>query len=262
MLMQMLLLLCTLTSAMAFARCVQHSLFAQSKTSARPQKLNVRVPFVGCESDGQVGTLKAPSRESKVVPITIDVASRLAFYKSEQGVGVLAPRGWYCFATYGSNGTALYVSPQPIGAADLFSTNGSGFIGPVVEIAYENGDTSGRFGVARTIARVFPAYKAFVDKVVEEGIQPASSFAFGPYPKDKLIYKDRDTVEYQTPAQTEGLGTNSRLKKNDTPISGVAILTGQTPDLVFLAVRLSADQTDLTAAIVRGVETDGVHSSP
>ncbi len=69
-------------------------------------------------------------------------------------------------------------------------------------------------------------------------------------------------VEYQTPAQTEGLGTNSGLKKNDTPISGVAILTGQTPDLVFLAVRLSANQTDLTSAIIRGVETDVEHSSP
>jgi hypothetical protein len=151
---------------------------------------------------------------------------------------------------------ALYVSPKPIGAADLFSTKGSGFVGPVVEIAYENGDTSGRFGVARTIARVFPAYKAFVDRVVQEGIEPASSFAFGPYPTDKLIYKGKDIVEYQTPAQTEGLGTNSKVKKNDIPINGVAILTGQTPDLVFLVVRLSADQTDLTSAIIRGVETD------
>ena len=36
----------------------------------------------------------------------------------------------------------------------------------------------------------------------------------------------------------------------------MAILTGQTPDLVFLAVRLSADQTNLPSAIIRGVETD------
>jgi hypothetical protein len=146
--------------------------------------------------------------------------------------------------------------------ADLSSTNGSGFVGPVVEIAYEYGGTSGRFGVARTIARVFPAYKAFVDKVMEEEIQADNSIAFGPYPKDKLTYKGKDIVEYQTPGQTEGLGTNQGLKKNDTPISGVAILTGQTPDLVFLAVRLSPDQTDLTSAIIRGVETDVVHSSP
>jgi hypothetical protein len=261
MLKQRLFLLCTLTSAMTLAMCVQPSLFAQSKTSTRPQKINANVPFVGCESDGQVGPLKAPSGMSKVVPITTGAANRLAFYKSEQGIGVLAPRGWHCFAAYGSSGTTLYVSPQPISVADLFPINGSGFAGPVVEIAYEYGGTSGRFGVVRTIARVFPAYKAFVDKVMEEESQPESSIAFGPYAKDKLKYKGKDTVEYQTPAQTEGLGTNQRLKKNGTPISGVAILTGQTPDLVFLAVRLSAGQTDLTSAIIRSVETDVVHSS-
>jgi len=261
MLKRRFLLLRTLAHLVVFGICVQPLLFAQSATSAPPQKLNASVPFVGCESDGQVGPLKAPSGTNKVVPVTNDEASQLAFYKSEQGIGVLAPRGWYCFATYGSNGMALYVSPQPISVANLFSTNWSGFVGPVVEIAYEYGDTSGRFGVARTIARVFPAYKTFVDRVVEEEIQPASSFAFGPHPKDKLTYKGKDTVEYQTPALTEGLGTNSRLKKGDTPISGVAILTGQTPDLVFLAVRLAADQTDLTSAIIRNAETDAARSS-
>jgi len=38
--------------------------------------------LVGCDSDGQVGPLKAPSGRSKVAPITIDAANRLAFYMS------------------------------------------------------------------------------------------------------------------------------------------------------------------------------------
>jgi hypothetical protein len=33
-------------------------------------------------------------------------------------------------------------------------------------------------------------------------------------------------------------GTNRSVKKNGSPINGVAILLGQTPDLVFLPVRV------------------------
>ncbi|HKV63750.1 MAG TPA: hypothetical protein VJO16_17715 [Candidatus Acidoferrum sp.] len=63
-------------------------------------------------------------------------------------------------------------------------------------------------------------------------------------------------VEYETPANTEGLGTNSRLKKNAYPISGTAILIGDTPDLMFLAVRLSPDLTALASAIIQQLERD------
>jgi hypothetical protein len=63
-------------------------------------------------------------------------------------------------------------------------------------------------------------------------------------------------VEYTTPAQTEGLGTHSRLKKNGSPIYGAAILIGQAPDLTLLSVRLPDDLTGLTSAIVRQVESD------
>jgi len=243
-----------------FAMCAPASIFAQSQTAPRPQELTARVPFVGCGSDGQVGPVKAPTGKSKVVPITADLANRLAYYKAEMGIGVLAPRGWHCFCTYGSNGSNLYVSPQPIDSKELFSTTWSSFVGPVIEIVSRNGDTSGRFKVAQIIARVFPAHKEFVGKVIEEGIEPASSFPFGPYPADKLVYKTKEVVEYQTPARKDGLGTNSTLKKNETPISGVAILTGETPDLVLLAVRLSPGPTDLTSAIIQQVEHDAEHS--
>ncbi|MGA3176757.1 MAG: hypothetical protein ABSE19_05370 [Candidatus Acidiferrum sp.] len=246
---------------LALAACAQFSSSAQSiVAAASPQKPGAHVPFVGCRADGQGGPVDAPNGKSRVLPIAAEAAHRLAYYRAEQGFGVLAPRGWYCFGVYGSNGYALYLSSQQISTDNLFSTTWSGFAGPVIEIAGESGETSGRFGVARTIARVFPAHKAFVEKVIEEGTEPASSFPFGPYPKDKLTYRSKEIVEYQTPANTDGLGTNSRLKKDASPIRGVAILMGETPDLLLLSVRLSPNLADLTPAIVKQVERDAVHA--
>ena len=126
-------------------------------------------------------------------------------------------------------------------------------------ISSEFGDTSGRFGVAETIARVFPSHMAFVKKVVTEGIAPASSFPSGPFPKDKLTYRSDDIVEFQTPAHTEGLGTQSRLQKDGYAIRGVALLHGKEPNLIQLSVRFSPDTGDLAAVIIRQVGRDALH---
>lgn len=260
MLKRILLPFCTLTFSMGLALRVEPPPFAQSKALAQPQKPTSSVPFVGCESDGQVGAVNAPTGKSKMVPISADSASHLAYYKSEQGFGVLAPRGWSCFGVYGSNGYALYVSPERLTASNVFSSTWTGFTGPTIELAGETGDTSGRFSVARVIARVFPTHRSFVERVIAEGIEPANSFPFGPYPEDKLTYRSKLMVEYETPANTEGLGTNSRLKKNAYPISGAAILIGDTPDLMLLAVRLSPDLTDLASPIVQQLERDAERS--
>src|ERR1700729_1277487 len=64
----------------------------------------VTVPFVGCASDGQMGPQKAPNGKNLAVAIPAAMANRLAYYKGENSSGVLAPRGWNCFSTYGSNG--------------------------------------------------------------------------------------------------------------------------------------------------------------
>jgi hypothetical protein len=214
------------------------------------------VPFIGCQSDGQVDPLDAPKGSNKVVHISKEAAQRLAFYKAERGFGVLAPRGWYCFGTYGSSGVSLFVSPQPINATTLFSDSWKGFTGPAIQISVEEGDTSGRFEVARIIARVFPSHRAFVHRVTAEGIEPARNFPFGPYPKDKLVYKSKGFVEYETPLQTDGLGTQSRLQKNADPIRGVAVLIGQEPSLLFLAALLSPEMAKLTSAIIQQTEYD------
>ena len=237
------------------AMSIHLPLVAQS-TGAKPspEQNSVSVPFVGCESDGQVGPIEAPHGNSKSVAVPPEVALRLAYYQAASRFGVLAPRGWYCFSTYGSNGSSLFVSPNPISAAELFSTKLKRFEGPAIQISAMNGDTSGRFSVARTIARVFPAHSSFVRRVIAEGIEPESSFPFGPYPADKLKYLGTEKVEYQTPANAEGLGTDSRLQKNSNPISGVVILYGKEPNLLYLSVRLSPDQRDLVRFIIGHAE--------
>ena len=103
---------------------------------------------------------------------------------------------------------------------------------------------------------MFPEYKAFAENVIAEGIEPASSFPFGPYPKDKLTYRSKSIVEFETPANTQGLGTVSKLQANASAIDGVAILSGADTDLVLLSARLSEKDRDLMQTIVRQVEKE------
>lgn len=239
--------------------CAQTSLLAQEK-AASTQYAGVSVPFVGCKSGGQIGPQEAPNDNPVSVPISLRAAQKLAYYSaSTQGAGVLAPRGWYCFGTYGSGGEAVMVSPRPIDT-NIFSTTWGGFAGPAIELSHRYGDTSGRFDVAEIIARVFPAYKAFATRVME-GAPGYPTFEFGAYPKDALAYKSRKVVEYKTPAQTDGLGTyHSSLKKNSSLIDGVAMLVGPAPDLVLLSVRLPLELNGLTSVIVQQVERDAQRS--
>jgi hypothetical protein len=156
----------------------------------------------------------------------------------------------------GSGGVDLFVSPQPNDTAKLFSTDRVSFAGPAIAVSYSSGSSSGRFAVAEIIARIFPAYKTFAIGVMQE-LAPEHRFIFGPYPKDALTYKGKKAVEYKTPPQTDGLGTTySWLKKNGSPIEGVAMLTGQTPDLLLLSVRLPPELVRLTSVIVRQFERD------
>ncbi|HVU45129.1 MAG TPA: hypothetical protein VHD85_03320 [Terracidiphilus sp.] len=148
------------------------------------------------------------------------------------------------------------MSPDPIHRADLFSNRWRGFAGSAIQISSIEGDTSGRFEVARFIARVYPAHRDFVQNVIAEGIEPASAFPSGPYPTDKLTYRSKEIVEYVTPANTMGLGTNSHLQQNEDPISGVAILAGEALDLVHLSVRLPPQDNELIRIIVRQTERD------
>ncbi len=217
---------------------------------------SVSVPFVGCARDGQTGPRAAPTGAAKIVTLDAASAGQLAFY-SAGGGGVLAPRGWHCFGTYGSSGTTLFVAPQPIASSDVLGTNWAGAAGPAIMVVSSSGDTSGRFVVAQAIARVFPAHQAFANGVIAEGVEPASDFPSGPYASDKLTYRGDAMVEYASPPGAAGLGTwASGLTPNGEAMQGAAILTGQTPDLAVLAVRLGPPMQALAPAIVGQFEAD------
>jgi hypothetical protein len=217
----------------------------------------IRVPFVGCESDGQVGPVAAPKGTEMAVQVDGTAVKKLAYYKAEYSPGVLAPKGWNCFCMYGSNGAILLVAPQPLKMNDLFPPTWGGIIGPGIQVTVSEGQTSGRFDVARMIARVFPKERAFVQRVINEKIEPASDFPFGPYPKDKLVHKSHGAVEYHTPPNSRGLGTKSRLQPNDFPIDGVAILT-EGYNLIHVSVRLPADMDKLAPSIIQQFERENV----
>jgi len=203
-----------------------------------------------------MGPLASPKDAAKGTELSPELTGQLAYYKAEDGVGILAPRGWYCFSTYGSNGSNLFISPQPIIHKELFASDWKGFLGAAIEVSVSIGDTSGRFAVARTIARVFPDRTEFVREVASEGIEPASSFPTGPYATDKLQRRGKDVVEFETPANTKGLGTQSRLAISSSPIRGVVILSGEEPNLVQLSMRLPIRYQSLERAIIQQLEAE------
>ncbi len=230
---------------------------AQVQASSTPApSAVVTVPFVGCASNGQTGPHKAPNGKSLAVAIPAAMAERLAYYKAKFGIGVLAPRGWHCFSTYGSSGESLFVSPDPIDSTNLFSLKWQGFTGPAVQATVDDGGTSGRFEVAKVIERIFPAYQKFAQKVIAEGIEPASDFPSGPYPTDKLTYSGKNVVEFETPGSAQGLGTDLRLQMNASPIDGVAIISGEDIDLTEITARFSSADQDLIAAMVAQAERE------
>jgi hypothetical protein len=230
-----------------------------TSVSATPQGTTGFVPFVGCASFGQVEKLEAPKGTSRSAAMTSKDAQALTYYKSADGIGVLAPRGWYCEGNSGSGGYALFVSPKPI---DRNVPGWSGFDGPGVQVYHITGENSGRYEVAEIMARAFPAYRALAGRVWEGIDLP---FPSGPYPSDTLTYRSKTIVEYSTPAQTEGLGTHfSWFKIDGRPVAGTAIVLGNfdkyggPPDVLLLSVRLPPDLARLTAVIIRHAESEAV----
>jgi hypothetical protein len=216
----------------------------------------VRVPFVACRSDGQVGPVPAPTEPKNVVQVDAGIAQRLAYYQSGTGLGVLAPRGWFCFGLYGSGGASIYVTPEPFDPDRMFSASSSKFTGQVIAVEHSDGETSGRFVVARVIARVFPAHRVFVQDVIEMFDFFATDLMFGPYPKDTLIYRSDRVVEYSTPPNSEGLGTMSWLQATNESIAGVAILEGSTPDFLLLSMRLPPEMKSLGSQVIEQLEAE------
>lgn len=210
---------------------------------------DVQVPFVGCKSDGQTDALPPPKDNHHAPNLPAPLASRLAWYASNNSGGVLAPRGWTCFELYGSDGSVFMVTPSGFGR-DPFTAKLSG---PAIQVSISFGDTSGRFEAAKIAARLFPKRKPFVDSVIREGIEPKKDFVFDPFPNDRINRFSRDAVAFETPANKNGMGTMSRLLKSSDPIHGLIWMDNDN-NATMLAVRLSSSQEDLAAYIVNAMK--------
>lgn len=246
--------LCRVSSLASFLTFAVASLLAHAQTS---------IPYIGCPGDGQTGPYAAASGKPKRVNLPPTIADQLAWYEYNGDAGhfgTLGPRGWNCFATIGSNGWTLYIAPEPLDSAKLLEhRNWKGFAGPAIQLSGSDGGTSGRFEVAKMVARVFPAHREYARKVIAEGFGPASDYLFGPFPSDHLTYKSKELVEFTTPARRSGLGTMSWLLPSDQPITGFALLSiGPNIDteLLHLSFRLPPSLSHLAATLIEQAEGD------
>lgn len=193
------------------------------------------VPFVGCPSEGQAGHIDPPTGTRISLAISPQSARQLAWYEARAGVGVLAPRDWQCRGSYGSSGTGLVVRPRLTGRGT----------GVVLRLTF--GYTFGRFAVAEMIRRLFPHWIGFADRVENAYDLPPSPT--GPYPADRLLYRDHSLVEYVTPKGAEGLGTIPPNGTEPGPVHGFVMLTGSVPNMVHLSMQLPQEQAELSPVI-------------
>ena len=225
------------------------------------------VPLIGCPSDGQLGPQPAPHNGTRDFAIAPKLAQKLAYYYGPDRIGVLAPRGWHCQEFEGSNGESLYVTRGVLDPGLFFSGRWRGLTRDGIEVAHSIGGTSGRFAVAKLAARAFPEARPFVARVIAEGIEPKSHFAFGPFASDTMHRVRRGVVAFETPAHRQGLGTLSRFAPNADPIHGIAVLQGSVADMsdparaygiatVQVSVRLAPPRDPLVPVILHQAERD------
>lgn len=214
------------------------------------------VPSVGCPSDGQQGPIPPPKSGWKQLRLNLHAAKELAYYFGSFDTAILAPKGWKCLELAGSNGAMLFVTPVRVPADNFFQKQWKGVPGFGVMEMYSYGGTSGRFDVAKVVARVFPNHRNFVQSVIAEHLAVPSEFPEGPYPRDKLKRINSNVVEFETPPGTKGLGTEIWLKPNSHSIQGVAIVdtSEEEIDLLTVTVRLPPEAMFLKRDILSEVE--------
>jgi hypothetical protein len=216
-----------------------------------------RAPNINCVGNDQVDSSQMQKGASVPIPVEQSIADQMAYYKAEHGSGILAPKGWYCRAWNGSNGSFLAVTPKPI-PPPYFPLPTIG--GPAVTIATWDGESSGRVRVAVVASQLFSvAGSEFVTRVRQEHLIADSAFDPESYPADQLQYLSDRFVEYTTPANHSGLGTDGMLDMSNLPIRGLTILNliDDANSLIEVRVRLPPNLSSLTEAILT-VETSCV----
>jgi len=247
-------------SAMVLARLVTHMhvgmnfalwLSCSAMASAAIPEVQQRVPAVGCPANDQMGPARLQTGESMPAPVEQRMAEQIAYYKAERSPGVYAPKGWSCRAWYGSNGSVLVVTPKRI-EPPYFPL--PMITGPAVMIETSDGGTSGRFHVAIVAAQLFPLVGSeFITRVRQEHLISDSSFDVEPHSDDQLRYLSDRFVEYTTPPNRTGLGTDGMFETSDFAVRGLIILNleDEVNSLTEVRVRLPAGPNSVAAAILQ-----------
>jgi len=218
--------------------------------AAEMPEIQPQARAVGCPVNEQSGPARLLPGELMPAPVEPHAAQQLAYYQAAHSPGVFAPKGWSCRAWYGWSGSVLVVTPKllqpPYFPLPMIT-------GPAVTIDTSNGSSSGRFHIAIVAQQLFPVFgSAFITRVKQEHLLPNSTFAARLDPDDQLSYLSDRFVEYTTPANRTGVGTDGLLQASDLPIRGLSILTlsGQA-DLTELRVRLPANLNAVAAAVMQ-----------
>lgn len=217
-----------------------------------PALHSAEVPVIGCPSNGQTGLIIAPRTPATTrALLPPGMAPALAYYttSAQATEGALAPRGWSCRGAYGSSGTILYVFP-PDAREDPQS---EAFRGPLVRRSLTEGETSGRFEVARVAGRVFPQARSFAAQVRDEGLDDPDAYTFRPWPSDRIERLSDAVITYTTPAGTEGLGRRGSSPFGSEEVRGVVVLENTpvgVPNLLRLDVQLAGRHDSRIDAIL------------
>jgi hypothetical protein len=209
------------------------------------------VPVLGCPANEQPGPARLQTGESMPVAPEQPPAGELAYYRAEHSPGVYAPKGWSCRVWHGSNGSVLVVTPKRI-EPPYFPL--PVITGPAVMIQTSDAASSGRFRVAIVAAQLFPLTGSdFITRVRQEHVISDALFNIEPHPADQLRYLSDRFVEYVTPADHTGLGTDGLFEVSNLPVRGLTILNldADVNSLIEFRLRLPAALNSLAEAIVQ-----------
>jgi hypothetical protein len=219
--------------------------------AAAGAEIQQRVPAVGCPANDQMGGARLQAGASMPAPLQQQVAGQIAYYEAEHSPGVYAPRGWSCRAWIGSNGSVLVVTPRRLEPPYFPLPR---ITGPAVTIDSSDAGTSGRFHVAIVAAQLFPLVGSdLITRVRAEHLISDSSFDVQPYADDQLRYLSDRFVEYTTPPNRTGLGTDGLLEMSDLPVRGLTLLNlaVEANTLTEVRVRLPVGLNPVADSIVQ-----------
>jgi len=225
--------------------------------AATPALASSTIPFVGCPGTDMAGPVDPPSGQPVIVDMPASVAAKLALYVGH-GLGFLAPRGWKCRGAWGNAIGSLWATPQ----------TGDSDTGPVIVVIVGSAETGpGTSFVQRYCSQYFQKICS-KSRFLKLARQPGSVFEdeslvprFG---TDTLHYISGSKLQYRTPADHRGLGTEilnaTRYSPNDSsmsaslPTDGLIEMIGDpvpTYLIDLMAIRVSSDSKDLIPFIIK-----------